>query len=86
MKTAKLNNALAAASAGNDEDMLPVQDIDEWYNQNPSTGNVCLVQASSTTSTGVTDLSNADSQIPDTCQDKNELFKLKAVAWNNVPP
>ncbi|KIK32333.1 hypothetical protein CY34DRAFT_111008 [Suillus luteus UH-Slu-Lm8-n1] len=69
MKTAKLNNALT--SAGVDEDMLPIQDLDEWYNHNPSTGNVHLVQATSTSSTGVTDClpasSDPISQIPDTC-------------------
>lgn len=81
MKTAKLNNALT--SAGVDEDMLPIQDLDEWYNHNPSTGNVRLVQATSTSSTGVTDClpasSDPISQIPDTCQDKEESFKLKAM-------
>ncbi|KAG1747540.1 hypothetical protein EDB19DRAFT_1825929 [Suillus lakei] len=67
MKTAKLNDTLT--SAGADEEALPasVQDIDEWYNHNQSTGNVSLVQASSSSSTGVTDClpsaGGADSQI-----------------------
>ncbi|KAG1731337.1 uncharacterized protein EDB91DRAFT_1085097 [Suillus paluster] len=79
-KTAKLNDALT--STGADEDALPVQDIDEWYNHNPSTGNVSLVQASSSSSTGVVNClpltSSMDSQMLDVCPDKDEAVKLKA--------
>lgn len=80
MKTAKLNDALT--STGADEEALPVQDVDEWFNHNPSTGNVNLVQASSSSSTGVMDSlpsSNGTAlQVLDACPDKDEASKLKA--------
>ncbi|KAG1819694.1 uncharacterized protein BJ212DRAFT_1298132 [Suillus subaureus] len=92
MKSVKLNNALAASSIGNAhtlEDVLPVQDIDEWFEHDPLTGNVCIQQASVTSSTGVVDPSvlliepqcNSGA-----CPSKDEVPKLKVVffhKWTN---
>ncbi|KAG1717814.1 hypothetical protein EDB19DRAFT_2032016 [Suillus lakei] len=77
MKTAKLNDALT--STGADEEALPVQDIDEWYNHNQSTGNVSLVQASSSSSTGVTDYRLAGIR-----GGRRNGEDVKAVSSNNV--
>jgi hypothetical protein len=93
MKTAKLNNALATTSLDDDscagEEVLPVQDVDEWYEHDTLTGNVLLKQASVMSSTGVIDpslvqnqpqhLSTATSHIPEACPSKAEVPKLKAI-------
>jgi len=74
MKTTKLNDALAAASFNDDscadEEALPIQDVDEWYEHDTSTGSIHLEQASVTSSTRI---------IPEACPSKAEVPKLKAI-------
>lgn len=85
MKSAKLNDALAASSVDDAhtlEDVLPVQDVDEWFEHDPLTGNVCLQQASVTSSTGIVDPSALliePRHNSGACPSKDEVPKLKAV-------
>jgi hypothetical protein len=71
MKTAKLNDVLVASSEDHPEDPLPVEDVDEWYEHDESTGNVCLKQALTVSSTGV-------SHVQEACASK-DTPKLKAI-------
>jgi hypothetical protein len=85
IKSAKLNDALAASSVDDVhtlEDVLPVQDVDEWYEHDPLTGNVRLQQASVTSSTGIVDpsvLLTEPQHNSGACPSKDEVPKLKAV-------
>ncbi|KAG1786126.1 uncharacterized protein HD556DRAFT_1449981 [Suillus plorans] len=80
MKTAKLNDALAASSHDHPEDDLPVEDFDEWYEHDESTGNVRLKQASAALSMGVVNPSltqNESRHILKVCPSKDDVPKLK---------
>lgn len=88
MKTAKLNDALAVASSDDHpEDPLPIEDIDEWYEHDESTGDVRLKQASVVSSTGVIDplltqnqpFSTASPHVLKACPSKDDTPKLKAI-------
>lgn len=57
--------------------MLPVQDVDEWYELDVPTGAVRLVQESVTTSTGVSDVPSAPAPEP-SCMGKDAPVKVKA--------
>jgi hypothetical protein len=73
MKTAKLNDALIASSEDHPEDPLPVEDVDEWYEHDESTGNVRLKQALTVSSTGVSHVLPVEA-----CPSK-DTPKLKAI-------
>ncbi|KAG1846163.1 hypothetical protein C8R48DRAFT_543144, partial [Suillus tomentosus] len=82
MKTAKLNDTLAASSHDHPEDDLPVEDFDEWYEHDESTGNVRLKQASVALSTGVVNPSltqNESRHVLEACPSKADVLKLKAI-------
>ncbi|KAG1892917.1 uncharacterized protein F5891DRAFT_1197022 [Suillus fuscotomentosus] len=83
-KIARLDNAMEYMhDLINKVESIPLQDTDEWYEHEIATGAVRLVQASVTTSTGVSDLapnepSNHDNGVP-ACSGKDAPVKLKAV-------
>ncbi|KAG1739658.1 hypothetical protein EDB19DRAFT_1635636 [Suillus lakei] len=84
-KIVKLNNAMDSSvhDITNEVESIPLQDGDEWYEHEIATGAVCLVQASVTMSTGVSDLApNEPSDHvngPPACPGKDAPVKLKAV-------
>jgi hypothetical protein len=57
-KIAKLNDAMDSSvhNIANEVESIPLQDGDEWYEHEIATGAVRLVQASVTTSMGVSDV------------------------------
>ncbi|KAG1881012.1 uncharacterized protein F5891DRAFT_1204281 [Suillus fuscotomentosus] len=82
-KTAKFNDVMESSmhDLTNGVKSIPLQDADEWYEREVATGAVRLVQASMTTSTGVSDLapnepSNCDNSVR---SGKDAPVKLKAV-------
>ncbi|KAG2138183.1 hypothetical protein BD769DRAFT_1637946 [Suillus cothurnatus] len=84
-KIVKLNDAMESSMHDLIDEVksIPLQDTDEWYEHEIATGAVCLVQASVTTSTGVSDLApnepyNHDNSVP-ACSGKDAPVKLKAV-------
>jgi len=84
-KIAKLDDAMESSMHDlvDEVESIPLQDTDEWYEHEIATGAVRLVQASVTTSTGVSDLapnepSNRDTGVP-ACSGKDAPVKLKAV-------
>lgn len=84
-KIAKLNDAMDSSvhDIANEVESIPLQDGDEWYEHEIATGAVRLVQASVTTSMGVSDLApNEPSDhvnSPPACSGKDAPVKLKAV-------
>ncbi|KAG1873259.1 hypothetical protein C8R48DRAFT_593873, partial [Suillus tomentosus] len=84
-KIVKLNDAMESSMHDliDKVESIPLQDTNEWYEHEIATGAVHLVQASVTTSTGVSDLapnepSNHDNGVP-ACSGKDAPVKLKAV-------
>ncbi|KAG2741488.1 hypothetical protein P692DRAFT_201726600 [Suillus brevipes Sb2] len=74
-KIATLTNAVEH-DLGNIE-ILPVQDVDEWFEHDIATGAVRLVQASMTTSTGISDLVPSAPE-SSSCANKDAPTKVKA--------
>ncbi|KAG1855594.1 hypothetical protein F4604DRAFT_1659927 [Suillus subluteus] len=77
MKTAKLNDALAASSHDHPEDDLPVEDFDEWYEHDESTGNASVALSMGVVNPSLTQ--NESCHVLEACPSKDDVLKLKAI-------
>lgn len=77
-KLSKLNDAITVYLPPTSTDDVPLQDVEEWYEHDVASGAVCLRQAATTTSTGVSDHPVASDLDADGCHAKDAPPKLKA--------